>query len=175
MNRTLVIGLGSTGRDVCDNLIERVEWGHTRLENMPQFDVMVLETEQRDDIPSVRTGKFISLAADQQVVTAMVDKPHNWDASLNLSRWLDGSVIPRTLNPMHGAGGCRMAGRLLLFNPATYSLVRSAFEAHLKQLRAVTIEKIREKQPEIPSNTTLNGNIRVVIVGTLCGGTASGT
>jgi hypothetical protein len=43
--RALIIGLGSTGYDICKQLLERVQWEHGGLERAPWLEILILETE----------------------------------------------------------------------------------------------------------------------------------
>ena len=83
MRRTLIIGLGSTGRDICDDILTRILWssGNNSLDKVPWVDLLVLETEQKDGIPSTQHGKFVSLVPDPGIgeVRAILTQPATLD------------------------------------------------------------------------------------------------
>ena len=175
MRRTLIIGLGSTGRDICDDILTRILWssGNNSLDKVPWVDTLVLETEQKDGIPSTQRGKFVSLVPENGEVRSIMSQPATFEESLDLSRWIDLSLLKGLPGISRGAGGMRMAGRLAFLSPSVYNRVKKSIENALKSLMRTTQNQVNELL-KLEDGVTLESITEVLLVGTLCGGTASG-
>lgn len=177
MRRTLIIGLGSTGRDICDDILTRILWssGNNSLDKVPWVNLLVLETEQKDGIPSTQHGKFVSLVPDPGIgeVRAILTQPATFEESLDLSRWVDLSLLKGLPAISKGAGGMRMAGRLAFLTPSVYHRVKKSIETSLKALMRTTQNQVNDLL-KLEDGVTLENTVEVLLVGTLCGGTASG-
>ena len=176
MRRTLIIGLGSTGRDICDDILRRILWssGNNTLDKVPWVDVRVLETEQKDGLPSKEHQKYVDLVPRQQDVERMMNHPGEFSDSLDLTRWSDGDLMRKVPNIARGAGGMRMAGRMAFFEPNVFARVRESLRDALVQLNGVDIAEIRRVMSNPPSSLSLDTSTQVLVVGSVGGGTASG-
>lgn len=176
MRRILIIGLGSTGRDICDDIITRIVWssGNNSLDRVPWVDLRVLETERQDGIPSTLHHKFVSLVPDAGEIQNMVSRPAAYDEQIDLPRWSDQSLLAGLPGLANGAGGIRMAGRLAFLAPSVYYRVKMSITAALQGLMRTTQADVNGLLPEMNGAITLEDTIQVCLVGTLCGGTASG-
>lgn len=176
MRRTLIIGLGSTGRDICDDILRRIVWssGNNSLDQVPWVDLLVLETELKAGIPSTQYHKFVSLVPRTDEIRSMVHQPAMYDGSLDLSRWMDHSLLGGLPSLAMGAGGMRMAGRLAFFAPSVFNEIKSRLVGALQGLMAVDKARVDKALPHLHGNFTLEDKLQVFLVGTLCGGTASG-
>ena len=176
MRRTLIIGLGSTGRDICDDILRRILWssGNNSLDKVPWVDVRVLETEQKDGLPSKDYQKYVDLVPRQQDVERMTNNPKEFSESLDLTRWSDGDLLRKVPSISKGAGGIRMAGRMAFFEPNVFARVRESLRDALNQLNGVDIATVRKALAEPPPGLSLDESTQVLVVGSIGGGTASG-
>lgn len=175
MNRTLIVGLGSTGRDVVDNIIQRIEWSKGSLEETPWVEFLVMETEHLAGIASQRTDNYVGLDVPDNRFRSLIDTPGQFAEQLDLPRWLDRDVIPAGIDFSKGAGNVRMAGRLAFLEPTSFTQAKAAVADRLRALAAVTDAEVNAKIPQMNGAITLDPKTRVVVMGTVCGGTASGS
>jgi Tubulin like len=186
--KTLVIGLGSTGTEILETLAERVDWEVGSLERAPWLQFLAVETDVAKASRFNGKDDFKTLSIPAASWRDILHHPENYDDSIALSSWAD----TETLNQLpaqsvsSGAGHIRMVGRLALLYPPNYNEIKNAINARLSRLRSLT-----EADAKAALNTNNTGSpmdvqfavnegnaqtgIRVIVVGTLCGGTCSGS
>jgi hypothetical protein len=179
--RALIIGLGSTGYDVCKHLVDRVQWECGGLERTPWLEVFCLETEPpAGDGPLDRNRIHIKI--EPQDYTNLLNNATS-AKTIGLERW----GHPESLVPLgdkgvtKGAGNIRMIGRIAFMYPNNLDQIYSGIKARLERLSPtnLTPEKARLARGPLPDGTNpeipLSDTITVYVVGTLCGGTCSGS
>ncbi len=171
--RALIIGLGSTGYDVCKQLVERVQWEHGGLDKTPWLKILVLETEPlTGDGPLERNGIHLSVPKDEYA--KILNRPGDYKDRFDPQGWFDAeTLLPLgTTGVTKGAGNIRMVGRLtLLYN---MQAVRDAVSARLSELSLGPLQLAIAQAGINPASAPLSSNIVVYVVGTLLGGTCSG-
>ncbi|UQN08779.1 tubulin-like doman-containing protein [Deinococcus sp. QL22] len=186
--KTLVIGMGSTGTEILEALAERIDWEVGGLERAPWLEFLAIETDVAKQNRFNGTDDFKTLSIPASVWRDMKRQPELYDSSIALTSWADIETLEQlpAASIESGAGHIRMVGRLALLYPPNYSEIKNAISQRLARLRNLT---------EAQAKTALNANnaglemnvqfavnassdqtgVRVIVVGTLCGGTCSGT
>jgi len=179
--KTLVIGLGTSGKDICDSIAERLQWQYGSARNIPWVRFFVLETNQ--DVPrgSLDGRDIQPLTIEPGDFASLINHTSPHDQEMDLSTWVDWDTLRRIPNDQvtDGAGNIRMVGRLALLYTENFNRVREGIRTRVEELRALTdfdahqafIRGYGADAPEIELAPTL----RVFVVGSLCGGTCSGT
>ena len=189
LRKLFVLGLGTTGTDVCNMLAERLENEFGSLDRIPWVQFLCFETDaskgglmsQRDCMmPLTISGdEYQGLLAD---TTAL-------DAEIHFSRYWDTDTLKNIPDIMNGVGNVRMAGRLAFFYPNNFSMLENRLITPINDLVDLAELDAQKKRGPLPGgdNPPIHflGNmaadpadagqpVTVLVVGTLCGGTGSG-
>lgn len=186
--KTLLIGLGSNGYDVVNSLVKRLNWEYGGLDRVPWLKVLCLETADYspdnvlgDDAKHIRVGPNDYLQ--------LFSQPQLFDPKIELSRWLDLGVQAVSPAITAGAANVRMLGRLAFLFEPNVTMVHDEVRTRLLALRNLSPEEALRKRGNLPDGTNppvefraVNNNngansesVVVYIIGTLCGGTCSGS
>lgn len=181
--KTLVIGLGSTGTRILDALAERIEWELGSSRRAPWVQFLALETD-----PSLShrldPDDFRPLCLSGTEYGQILTNPEAYDESIALTKWADLDTLRKLPSGaiMEGAGHIRMVGRLALLYPNNFRMVRAALEQRMSQLRNLTVASANQtlnegvtQQSSFEVSIADHEAIRIFVVGTLSGGTCSGT
>ncbi len=172
VRKTIVLGLGSTGMQVCEQLAEHLTWQFGGMDRVGWVRMLVLETAQ----PQSPLGDRILWAGmTREEYLPYLNSPRTTGADFGFDEWQDGPTLRDIDNPSDGAGNCRMLGRLCLFHPRTYDAVRRRVLDDLSSLSSLTQQQIADRLGEPGLTVRIDeGGTVVIVVGTLCGGTGSG-
>lgn len=186
--KTLVIGLGSTGTEILEALAERVDWEVGGLHRAPWLEFLAVETDVAKASRFGGTDDFKTLGIPATAWRDILHRPEIYDASIALNTWADAETLAQlpAQSIDAGAGHIRMVGRLALLYPPNYSEIKNAIAGRVARLRNLT--DAQAKAALNLNNAGLEMNVqfavnqasgqtgvRVIVVGTLCGGTCSGT
>lgn len=182
--KTLVIGLGSTGTRICDQLAERVKWEYGSLNRTPWIEVICIETdanEPTNELGDHCTRMNFTISPDDY--RRYVERPENYDEEIRLSQWIHRETLQHlpARQVKDGAGNIRMVGRLAFLHRPNFSDFYQRTESSLQRLRELEAAKAAEAFGKMPDGTDANvewadgGKLRVFVVGTACGGTCSGS
>lgn len=186
--KTLVIGLGSTGTEILEGLADRIDWEVGGLARAPWVEFLAVETDVAKPNRFNGTDDFKTLGVPATAWRDMLTRPELYDASIALNTWADletlGQLPAQSIDA--GAGHIRMVGRLALLYPPNYNEIKNAISQRVARLRNLT--EAQAKAALNANNAGLEANVqfavnaasgqtgvRVIVVGTLCGGTCSGT
>ena len=186
--KTLVIGLGSTGTRILEALAERIEWEVGSLDRAPWVQFLAIETDAAMKSRFNGTDDFKTLGISAGVWRDVLERPELFEDSIALSQWSDQETL-RQLNAQGvnaGAGHIRMVGRLALLYSDNYRNVKNAIDMRLARLRQLKVSEAKKAlnqnaaglEQEISFAVDESSNqtgLRVIVVGTLVGGTCSGT
>jgi hypothetical protein len=179
--KTLVVGLGSTGTRVCNALAERIEWEVGSLERAPWVEFLCIETNASEKSRFNPGDNFKTLTIDAAEYSDLIGSPQNYNESIALERWADVSTL-RQLKAGAvdaGAGNIRMVGRLALLYPKNYTNIKNALTDRLARLRNLTPAEAKTKLNQnaigLETDVIFADGVRVIVTGTLLGGTCSGT
>ncbi|GAA0516317.1 tubulin-like doman-containing protein [Deinococcus depolymerans] len=184
VTKTLVIGLGSTGARICDRIAERIAWEIGSLPQAPWVEFLCVETNagEQSKLRYLPARDFRNLTITSQQYAQILENPDAYDAKIHLKKWWDRGTLEKLpgLQVEAGAGNIRMVGRLaFLFDP-NHDAVHSMVKERLDRLRQLNEADARDRRGRLPSGEDLplefahGGQVRVFVVGTLCGGTGSG-
>jgi len=171
VRRTLVIGLGSTGKDVVEKVAEHLNWQFGDFRKVPWVRLLALET-----VPggSILGDRLIWSGMTQAEFAPYRNAPNQAGSEFDFPKWQD----PATLGPLQdanaGAGNCRMLGRLCLLHPRTYSQLQMRVQKDIGELDQLTEKNIADGLGNPSLMVEKFPEITAYVVGTLCGGTCSG-
>ncbi|GGN47269.1 tubulin-like doman-containing protein [Deinococcus daejeonensis] len=180
VTKTLVIGLGSTGTRVANNLIRRLTWKYGSADRAPWVQFMAIETNTNEPAPILSPrGDFFPIALDGRTYGQILSSPESY-RTIQLEQWADMQTLRLQKDTEGGAGNIRMLGRLTFMVDPNYTTIRRALLDRVARLRDLQSSTAQEKRGALPdgSDPTITfagaGEMRIFIVGTLCGGTGSG-
>lgn len=179
LTKTLVIGLGSTGTQVCNGLIRRLEWEYGSADRAPWVQFMAIETNNNEPTPLKRRGDFVSIGLDTRTYSQILSNPQGY-SKINLSSWADMMTLRKLKDTEGGAGNIRMVGRLTFLTEPNFSSVKRGLFTRLDTLRSLSEAEAFQKRGSLSDGSNpqvqfgSGGQVRVYVVGTLCGGTGSG-
>ncbi|GGJ26101.1 tubulin-like doman-containing protein [Deinococcus roseus] len=186
--KTLVIGLGSTGTRILESLSERIDWEVGALKRAPWVQFLAIETDGSMKSRFNGSDDFRTLGIGPDAYRDIITNPQNYNESIALETWADIDTLRKlTAGAVDtGAGNIRMVGRLALLYPKNFHDIKGAINQRLSRLRDLTIADAKRALNEhntgietdlmFASNASTQGEgLRVIVVGTLVGGTCSGT
>lgn len=180
VTKTLVIGLGSTGTRVCNNLMRRLKWEYGDADKAPWVQFMAIETNNNEPaIELRRRGDFFPIGLDARQYSQLLENPQD-HRKIHLEKWADMGTLRQVKDTVGGAGNIRMVGRLTFMLDPNYTTVKNALQDRLSTLRSLKVSEALETRGTLPDGSSPqllfgnSGDIRVFVVGTLCGGTGSG-
>jgi hypothetical protein len=180
--KTLVVGLGSTGTKICENLVQRINDELGALSRAPWVEFLCIETDSAQASVFNGTDNFRTLSIRPEQYSDIVNHPQNYNQSIALERWADMETLAQLPGKAvdQGAGHIRMVGRLALLYPDNYINIKNALDTRLSNLRGLSAahatEAVNENAVGHANEIVFAGNmIRIIVVGTLVGGTCSGT
>jgi hypothetical protein len=172
VRRTLILGLGTTGLQVAEQVAEHLTWQYGGLEQANWVRLLVLETAQQ---PSLLGDRLIWVGMENREFVPYRTSPNTAGAEFGFAEWQDGPTISDIPNPADGAGNCRQIGRLCLFHPRTYETVRRRVSVACSELERLTPQQVADSLGEPGLDVRIHEDgVVVYVVGTLCGGTCSG-
>jgi hypothetical protein len=178
VTKTLVIGLGSSGIEVCDRLIERIRWELGDIKRAPWVRFLGIETNSNVATDLRDMGDLLLLTISAEDYAMLVDPKSHLAKQFHISEWADLRVLSAlpTNEVTAGAGNIRMVGRLAFFYRC--GDIEREVRQRLNALSTLTSAEATEKRGVLldGENPPVDfvGGIRIFVVGTLCGGTCSG-
>jgi len=182
VTKMLVIGLGSTGTEICETVARRIAWELGSIRRAPWVQFLCIETNGNNRPDIIAYEDFIPLTISAEQYNMLLHHPDAYDEKIGLTTWADMETLSQ-LSDGHvtaGAGNIRMVGRLAFFFPDNYEKVHSALIQRLTKLRSLTVADAQESYGKTPDGQmpeiqfANNGHLVIYVVGTLCGGTCSG-
>lgn len=186
--KTLVIGLGSTGTRILESLAERIDWEVGSLKRAPWVQFLAIETDGSMKSRFNGTDDFRTLGIGPDAYRDIITHPETYNDSIALETWADIDTLRKlTAGAVDtGAGNIRMVGRLALLYPKNFQDIKTALNQRLSKLRDLSLadakRAINEHNTGIETDLMFANNaasqgegLRVIVVGTLVGGTCSGT
>jgi hypothetical protein len=182
----LLIGLGTSGAKVCNQVLERLEWNYGSAGRLPWLRTLVLETAPVSaDQPLANVPGFLHLSVDKQGYGALLGRPMDHSETLDLPRWLIRSVATGVDAVTDGAKNVRHLGRLAFLYRTNFTQVRDAIGQRWQALQSLTDEDARQEfnagqSDPVAIQLSTRGTVAsapavyVYVVGSLCGGTSSG-
>jgi hypothetical protein len=172
VRKTLVLGLGSTGLQVCEQLAEHLNWQYGSFERAAWVRLLVVETAQPQ---SILGDRVLWAGMTKEEYLPYLNSPRTTGAEFGFYEWQDGPTLRDIDNPSDGAGNCRMLGRLCLFHSRTYNNLRRRVSDDISFLAGVTPQMVADRLGEPGLTVKIDeGGTVVYVVGTLVGGTGSG-
>jgi hypothetical protein len=181
--KTLVIGLGTKGGEICDYVARRVRWELGSLDKAPWIRFLYVATDVNEEVkhpPDVRKD-FCTLSISAKEYANILSVPGILD-HIGLSQWAHIDLLAKIPGQAvnEGAGNIRMVGRLAFLYPKNYKEVSAKLNGRLLDLHTLTETNATKMRGPLPDGTNpviafgAGGAVRVMVVGSLCGGTCSG-
>ena len=189
VRKIFVVGLGTTGTEVCDLLAKRLEDEFGSLDQVPWVQFQCFETNGAKGGLMSERGKLMPLTISKNEYQAMLADPTSLESVLHFSRYWDTETLRHIDDVSAGVGNIRMAGRLAFFHPSNFGTIErelptavsrlvnlSALEAAKKRgpLQGGHNPPIQFQADNHKDSTSGSKSVVIIVVGTLCGGTASG-
>lgn len=182
VTKTLVIGLGSTGTRICDAVADRLAWELGSLSQAPWVRFLSVETDSNQESQLHASGDFCTLTIPASDYVQMIEDSSAYDEKIRLSSWIDKTTIDKLpgREVSAGAGNIRMVGRLAFLCPDNYTRLRQLVQDRVNSLRELSEATAAERRGQLADGSNpdiefgANGEVRVIVAGTLCGGTCSG-
>ncbi len=177
--KTMVIGLGSTGVEICEKLIEKVKWELGDVSKAPWIKFLGIETDKSKNTILRDMGNLYNINIPPEEYSAIKRKEKYLLERLKLDEWCDFNVLDSlpggAVNA--GVGNIRMIGRLAFFY--CYRDITKIVEERINELKNLNPSDAMEKRGKLisgenPEIDFIDDKIRIFVVGTLCGGTCSG-
>ncbi len=185
IQRTLCIGLGGTGRDVLMQIRRLIIDRYGRLDALPVVSFVHIDADRgASDISGLSTGntyrgenilftpaeRVIATMSSQEIDQLIVgleqqgefDRQSPYD---HIRSWLPPQLIRNVTAIEDGAGGIRPVGRLSFFH--NYRKIKAAFETAENRTR-------EHEKAMLGQGFSVEPGLNIFVVGSLCGGTASG-
>lgn len=183
VNKTLLIGLGSTGTRILDAVAGRVRWELGDWSRAPWLEYLCIETDEAEKSKMQNLGAehFRALTIAPNDFGLMVESPAAFDSTIDLRRWMDPATIQKLPGSEvnAGVGNIRMLGRLTLLHQPNFQRVADAVNERVTRLQNLSEAAATQTHGPLLDGSQLDitfndDSIRVIVVGTLCGGTCSG-
>lgn len=185
--KSIVIGMGSFGHDVCEVLARRLEADYGSLDRMPWVKIICYETEQQNNSLLAHRGLVKHMGISPHEWNSYMTEPAKYDRSLDFQKWADES-LRATMRaggvPVHGASNTRSTGRLCFLHQQNLTDFDEAFRSLYATLQGLTPAKAAKVMGRNDSDPPIifgriganeSRMIRVYLVGSLAGGTNSGS
>ena len=183
--RTLVIGMGSTGAMICNQILERLTWMYGSAENVPWLQMLVFETAPVPASSLIASTNIVrQTTIGQQEYAGLIRNPGTYQERMEFPRWNIDSVSRKATQVIDGAGNWRHVGRIALMFPRNMAALNSVLTEALDELRSETLTDQTagvafNRASNARYHVTLHQNdgtraIDIYVVGSLCGGTSSG-
>lgn len=182
VTKTLIIGLGGTGVQICDQVVQQLEQTFGSVERVPWVRFMAVDTDGKVPALLRQRGDFVHIGLDTRAYRQVID-PREAHSRLNLNAWADLNTLHQHTRTEHGTGNVRMLGRLSLMADQSFGRVKHGLLDRLMALRQLSQAQVQQSLGGPPDGSGLSirlrgaglhGDIRVVVVGSLCGGTGGG-
>jgi hypothetical protein len=181
--RCLIIGLGSAGARISNQIIERMIGNYGNPNALPWVRFLCLET---GNVPAEklvrRHATFHHLQVGRTDYQSLIANPEQYRAELDFERWRPRGGIESADSIEDGANGIRALGRLAILFKSNYNQIMTSIRTDLdalNQLNQQDASRAFSHAVKQPASVTLDGSkeqrqISVYVVGTLAGGTGSG-
>ena len=163
---TVVIGLGGTGYRTLLEFKSRLIQVYGEVPPLIRL-LSIDTTEDPEKLKLIGEGIKVKLSPDEQLLIS-ISNPSIVTRQENVKEWWPSEITPGSLT--RGAGQIRARGRLGLFAESRkiYSAIREA----ISKVKNIKSQKLAfDKQYDVSNS----GGVEVFIVGSLAGGTGSGT
>ena len=172
---TLIIGIGSSGLFIVDQ-VQKLFYETFQKNSLPIFKYMYIETDQGKAVEETPDGNdIVSVRAHVKNLRVAIEKLEAADSRRKLD-WIPEDIESRLASINMGAGGIRPGGRMALWERDNFTSIYSQIAGAWQSItHAQTIEETRKLiEDKFDRFDTIQENPIVYVVGTLCGGTASG-
>lgn len=186
IKRTICIGLGGTGRDILMQIRRLIVDRYGKLSELPVVSFVHIDTDKNaSQTTGLKTGDTYHgeniLFKPAEIVTATMNKQEIDDLSKGLERrnphertspydhigtWFPKQILKDIKSIENGAGAIRPVGRLAFFH--NYSKIHQAIDI-------ADNATVGHAQKLLSKNIVVEPGTNIIIVGSLCGGTGSGT
>ncbi|MTF39880.1 tubulin-like doman-containing protein [Cyanobacterium aponinum] len=186
IKRTICIGLGGTGKEILMQIRRLIVDRHGKLENLPIVSFVHIDTNQNEHkTTGLKTGDTHRgenlLFKPSEVVMATMNRQQINELSNTLqetqknqqtspfdhiAKWFHPKLCKNLQSIENGAGAVRSVGRLGFFH--NHNQIRTIIENADNRTNGYSETLMRR-------NIAVEQGLNIIVVGSLCGGTGSGT
>ncbi len=170
--RTLVLGIGSTGQQICEQLAEHLTWKYGDYHKAKWVGMLVIETETGDSA-MLSDDNRLTVNIDGNDFSQYINNPTVAGQNFDYPKWGRPELLRNIDDISAGAGNIRMAGRLALYH--NYDMVSQRIRNELSKLQNLNESDIAASLDDRNTTIQMYDRTFVYVVGTLCGGTCSGS
>lgn len=188
INRTVCIGLGGTGRDVLMRVRRLIVDRYKDLSNLPVVSFVHIDTDKEaTQAVSLKTGNIyrgvdLGFQDSEKVNATMTNTQvselvqgleqchsnrHQPSPYEHIAQWFPPQLLRNIKAIDQGAKGVRPVGRLAFFH--NYQKIKNVIEVAEQRTRGHEQELLQK------FGLIVNPELNIFVVGSLCGGTGSGT
>jgi hypothetical protein len=173
-NKTLIVGLGSTGAEIASRALDRIVEKVGSLDKVPWVEVLALDTAPvRREYSVAATGNYVNIGLAETDFRTFKQNPRNL-GKIEFEDWADPTPFDSVHASTRGAGNCRMIGRASFLYPSTFRQFHDAVKSRLDRLKSVDLPAALDAA-KIEADHPNNLHYSVFVVGSLMGGTCSGS
>ena len=182
--KTIVIGMGSFGHDVCDSLLRRIESEFGSSDKVTWIKFLIYETEQNTKSFAANKDLVHHMGIDRDKFGSYLANPAQTGAKIKFNEWADDGVrnlIQIGGVPTNGANNSRPTGRLCFLDDTNTEKFESQFRKVYNELLSLSpVEALKalgnpQANPGFRfAGTAAGDTITVFVIGSLSGGTNSG-
>lgn len=174
----LVIGLGTTGARVCNQVLERLRWNFNSPDAVSWLRMIILETAKPPAEYFVsQYARIVHMRIEHVNYLPLWQNPQAYSDRLDLPRWQVPEVSGAADCIEDGAKNIRHLGRLAFFYPDNYAEIVSLVREAVNELAQIKSAEATKRFGDCIGETVaieFATKVHVYVVGTLCGGTSSG-
>lgn len=181
--KTLIIGIGSTGMAICEDVLQRIADEYGSLDRVPWVKAVAFETARVTASFGYMRERTYSIGIPAEEYSALILNPGNFD-DMAFSEWQDPQVVSCANGSTDGAGNVRMIGRISWMYRTNLLRFENEVKRLLDELTKLNEQEANERlgrtpyaeKPDIRFDKDATGQSKVTIFvcGTLTGGTCSG-
>ncbi|MBX7134279.1 MAG: hypothetical protein K1X67_16520 [Fimbriimonadaceae bacterium] len=181
--KTLIIGIGSTGMAVGEDVLQRIVDEYGSLDRVPWVKAVAFETARVTSSIGLMRDRTHSIGIPTEEYSALIMNPGNFD-DMAFNEWQDPQVVSLANGSTDGAGNVRMIGRISWMYRTNLLKFENEVKRLLDELSSLTEQAANEalgrtpysENPDIRFDKDASGQskVTVFVCGTLTGGTCSG-
>ncbi|HRI45052.1 MAG TPA: tubulin-like doman-containing protein [Fimbriimonadaceae bacterium] len=181
--RTLIIGIGSTGMAICEDVLQRIVDEFGSLDRVPWIKAVAFETARVTSAIGLMRDRTHSIGIASDEYSALVQNPARFD-DMAFDEWQDPAVLAMANGSTDGAGNVRMIGRVSWMYRPNLMKFEGEIKRLLDELQSLTEQGAAEALGKTPyeerptvrfdRDASNQSRVDIFVCGTLTGGTCSG-
>ena len=184
--KTLLIGIGTTGLHICEDVLQRIEDEYGDANKIPWLRAVAFETARVSDADGLMRGHSYDIGIPAEQWQTLKSSPKTYQDRIGFLDWSDDSVIQMANGTTQGAANVRMLGRTSWMFPSSQGLFEGVVQNALTDLVRLTPAEAKAargplaytaEDPDVVFDGVKKDSgdaIVIYVCGSLTGGTCSG-